>query len=107
MPKIVDSLPKSERGREKRYEWLAPLYEQLADNDKAVELVEGEDFTCKPSSMRQFLYRDAPEHGFKVRVRTRESEDGHGVVTFAVERDGAKATSSEPAKGKASSKPQR
>jgi hypothetical protein len=86
MPNIVDSLPKSTRGRSRKYDFVE-LYGQLAESGKAAELVHGDDFECSGASMRQYLYRDAPEHGFTVKVRTRTeddgTEDGRDIVTFA------------------------
>lgn len=81
MPKIIDALPKSTRGRAKKYDFEA-LYKQLAETGKAAELTQGEDFTCSGASMRQFLYRDAPDFGYKAKVKTREDEDGRHIVMF-------------------------
>ena len=91
MPKIVDELPKTERGgRTKKYDYLPALFKELLQNGKAAELVQGEDFDCSGPSMRQLLYKEASEQGLKARVRTRvEPEgdpDGRHFVTFAVEK---------------------
>lgn len=83
MPRIVDELPKTNRGRTRKYNF-DDLYEQLLKTGKAAELVKGEDFTCSGASMRQFLYRDAGEKNLKIRVRNRTEDDGRDVVTFSV-----------------------
>jgi hypothetical protein len=85
MPRIVDELPKTNRGRTRKYNF-DDLYEQLLKTGKAAELVKGEDFTCSGASMRQFLYRDAGEKNLKIRVRNRTEDDGRDVVTFSVEK---------------------
>lgn len=82
MPRIVDELPKTERGRSKKYDFTT-LYKQLADSGKAAELVEGEDFTCTVPSMRQYLYRDSQDNGYTIKVRTRV-EDNNGTETGIV-----------------------
>lgn len=84
MPRIVDELPKTSRGRTKKYHW-EELYAQLAESGKAAELEQGEDFTCSGASIRQFLYRDSAENGFKVKVRNRKGENDRDIVTFSVE----------------------
>lgn len=86
MPKIVDSLPKTERGRARKYEFIDELYPQLEGTDKAAELIPGEDFECSTASMRQYLYRDAAERDLKAKVRTYEDEQGREIVVFAVEK---------------------
>lgn len=84
MAKVVDALPALEnRGREKKYDF-AKYYEPLVKNGKAVELLEGEDFTCSAQSIRQHIYQDAREHGYKAKVRSFEGEDGRAHVVFAV-----------------------
>lgn len=85
MPRIVDELPKTNRGRTRKYNF-DDLYKQLLSSGKAAELVKGEDFTCSGVSMRQFLYRDAAEKNLKIRVRNRTEDDGRDVITFSVEK---------------------
>lgn len=106
MPKIVDSLPKTERGRARKYEFIDELYPQLEGTDKAAELVPGDDFECSTASMRQYLYRDAAERGLKAKVRTYEDDQGREIVVFAVEKAKPKTDKKESGKsdGKAEQK---
>lgn len=85
MPTFVDELPKTNRGRQRKYDYDG-LYAELLKNGKAVQLVKGEDFTCTGPSMRQFLYRDTKEKGLKARVRNIEDADGRDIVIFSVEK---------------------
>lgn len=86
MPTIVDALPKTSRGRARKYDYES-LYNELLKSGKAAQLVQGDDFTCTGASMRQFLYRDTSERGLKVKVRSTKDEGDHDVITFSVERD--------------------
>jgi hypothetical protein len=88
MPTFVDELPKTNRGRASKYDWLPGLYEELVKNGKAAQLIKGDDFDCTGPSMRQLLYRDTKEHGLKARIRVTDPKgDGREVVTFSVEKD--------------------
>lgn len=86
MPKIVSELPKTNRGRARKYDFIDELFPQLEGTEKAAELIPGEDFECSTGSMRQYLYRTASERGLKAMVRTYEDDKGRDVVVFAVEK---------------------
>ena len=96
--KFVDELPKTNRGRSKKYDY-DEVYETLLKNGKAAELIQGEDFDCTGPSMRQFLYRDGAEHDLDISVRTKQDEDERWIVTFQVaKRDPNKAEKPESGK---------
>lgn len=85
MPQFVDELPKSSRGRSKKYDF-SELYEKLLENGKAVKLTQGVDFKSKGPSMRQFIYKDTKERGLKAKIHTDESTEGKHTVTFTVQK---------------------
>jgi hypothetical protein len=55
MPTKIKELPKTSRGREKKYDFT-----KLYDGSTWV-IVQGEDFDCEVQSIRQLIYREVAE----------------------------------------------
>lgn len=68
MPKRIGDLPKSRRGRTKKYDFS----DQFDGNTWVI--VQGEDFECEVASIRAHLYREVRETGKS--LRSAETEQG-------------------------------
>jgi hypothetical protein len=85
-PTFVDEVPESNRGRAAKYDFTK-TYEALLKNGKAAQIVQGKHFTCSGVSMKQYIYRDAKEHGLKAVIHSVEEENKPAVITFSVEKE--------------------
>lgn len=88
MPVTIDALPKTARGRARKYDFRKQM------DGKVYLIVEGTDFNCKVASVRPAVIRSAEETGMKVKTRVTE-HDGHEALAFQAvpltEADKAKA----------------
>lgn len=66
MPQTIKELPKTSRGREKKYDF-SKLYDQSLEKGTVFVLVRGEDFDCEVQSIRQLIYREVAERGKSVK----------------------------------------
>lgn len=92
MPKVIEALPKSNRGRKEVYTELYPFFTDLnyagehnkvsydSGFGKAIALTKGEDYHCEDVSMRASLYRIAEANGVNVKVHI--DKDNPGTVSF-------------------------
>lgn len=78
MPRQIDSLPKTQRGRAKKYDF-SKLYD-----GKTWVLVRGEDFDCEVPSLRQLIYRDVAETLNKSVKSAATEVDGKEALAFTV-----------------------
>jgi hypothetical protein len=85
-PTFVDALPESTRGRTAKYDFSG-TYDALLKNGKAAQITQGKHFTCSGASMRQYIYRDAKEHGLKAEIHSKEEENEPVVITFSVAKE--------------------
>ncbi len=102
MPKQIETLPKTSRGREKKYD-----FSELFDG-KTWLIVQGEDFDCQVQSIRAHIYREVTELGKSVRSREVE-QDGKPALAFKVvneppkkRQNGTKDTADKEAKASTS-----
>lgn len=70
MPQQIQELPKTSRGRAKKYDFSAQY-----DGNVWV-IVQGDDFDCEVPSIRQLIYREVAELGKS--VKSTETEVGEG-----------------------------
>ncbi len=88
MPVQVESLPKSGRGREAKYDFSelfdGNVYRLIRGTEDEVKAGDA-DFSCKPGSLRQTVYRAALDVGHKLSTRTTEHE---GREAVAIQRTG-------------------
>ncbi len=84
-PTFVDEVPESNRGRAAKYNFTK-TYEALLKNGKAAQITQGKHFTCSGASMKQYIYRNAKEHGLKAVIHAEEEENKPVVITFSVEK---------------------
>jgi hypothetical protein len=105
MPVQVAEMPKSNRGRKSKYDF-SQVYDGkvwILTRGTQEEVDAGKaDFTCKPGSLRQTIYRDALEQGHKLSTRNAEHE---GREAVAVKRVGPAEQKSDTNGGE-KSKPQ-
>jgi hypothetical protein len=78
MPKQIDSLPKTSRGREKKYD-----FSKLYDGNTWL-LVRGEDFDSEVQSIRQLIYREVAETLNKSVKSSATEVDGKEALAFQV-----------------------
>ncbi len=77
MPTQIKELPKTSRGREKKYD-----FSKLYDGNTWV-IVQGEDFDCEVPSIRQLIYREVAELNKSVKSTATEA-DGKPALAFQV-----------------------
>lgn len=102
MPQKIDSLPKTSRGREKKYD-----FSKLYDGNSWM-IVQGEDFDCEVPSIRQLIYREVNELGKSVKSSATEVNDKPALAFQVVDEpprkrtpkseNGSKAKTETPAK---------
>lgn len=85
-PTFVDEVPQSSRGRATKYDFTK-TYEALLKNDKAAQITQGKHFMCSGVSMKQYIYKDAKEHGLKAIIHAVENENEPAVLTFSVAKE--------------------
>jgi hypothetical protein len=74
----IDELPKTTRGREKKYD-----YTKYYDG-KTWVIVQGEDFDCEVQSIRQMIYREVAETLNKSVKSTATEVNGKEALAFKV-----------------------
>lgn len=92
MPQQIDEMPKSNRGRSKKYDFS----EQFDGNTWVI--VKGEDFDCEVASIRAHLYREVREAGKSLKSSETVVKDQPALAFKVV------AESEKPEKGKSDSK---
>ena len=75
----------SQLGRPTKYPWR----DWLRDDLSPVEVIEGEDFTCKPGSLRQQVNLKAKERGLRASLVKLKGEGSWAIVPSRPDEDEA------------------
>lgn len=98
MPKVVSKNEMPSRNRRKKYDMQAWIDgAQGVDEGDWLALVQGEDFDCTPSSLRNMLHGFLKQHGLVGSIATRATET---ELYIRAKSDGQPAASTKPEKSK-------
>lgn len=90
MPVSIDTMPKTRRGRARKYDFT----EQMDGNPWVIvkgsdeEVADGDaDFACEVATIRAHLYREANEKGMSLRSTEIEHEGREALAFKVIEPD--------------------